>query len=93
VVLLSTLSAAKARVVIGEGVEKYLKSHRGVQRDGNDDRVATEIEERHMKSHSVKIFLFSSFGTVFETYSTAQQQMVLSRPQTTMSQKILPQRS
>jgi hypothetical protein len=67
-------STAKARDVIGEGVERVLKSDRGIQRDDGDQRDATdEIDERVIKSHSqvspVKTFIFSSSGTVLETYS------------------------
>ena len=62
------LSTAKARDVIGEGVERYLKSNRGDERDGDEQSDVTEIDERRMKSHSqvfpVKTFIFSSSGNV-----------------------------
>jgi hypothetical protein len=66
-------SAAKARDVIGEGVERVLKSYRGIQRDDGDQRDATEKDERVINSNPqvspVKTFIFSSSGTVIETYS------------------------
>jgi hypothetical protein len=58
----------KAREFIGEGVERVLKSDRGDQRYGGEQRDVTEIEERGINSYShvslVKTFIFSSSGTV-----------------------------
>jgi len=69
------LSAAKARDVIGEGVERVLKRNSDEQNNRDEQSEATNTDERRMKNHSqvspVKTFIFSSSGNVTETYSAS----------------------